>query len=147
HGSLFFVECATDNNTRSVANIKSAFKKAGGEMLNNGSLEFMFSRKAVFEFAKTADMDIEELELELIDAGLEEIEEEEGVVLVYADYTNFGTLSAAFDRLGITLTKANLERIANTPVTFSEEQMADVEKIIEKIEDDDDVQAVYTNIG
>jgi len=147
HGSLFFVECATDNNTRSVANIKSAFKKAGGEMVNNGSLEFMFSRKAVFEFAKTADMDLEELELELIDAGLEEIEEEDGVVLVYADYTNFGTLNAAFDRLGIALTKANLERIANTPVTFSEEQMVDVEKIIEKIEDDDDVQAVYTNIG
>ena len=147
HGSLFFVECATDNNTRSVANIKSAFKKAGGEMVNNGSLEFMFSRKAVFEFAKTADMDIEALELELIDAGLEEIEEEDGVVLVYADYTNFGTLNAAFDRLGITLTKAILERIANTPVTFSEEQMVDVEKIIEKIEDDDDVQAVYTNIG
>ena len=147
HGSLFFVECATDNNTRSVANIKSAFKKAGGEMVNNGSLEFMFSRKAVFEFAKTADMDIEELELELIDAGLEEIEEEEGVVLVHADYTNFGTLNAAFDRLGIALTKANLERIANNPVTFSEEQMVDVEKIIEKIEDDDDVQAVYTNIG
>ena len=147
HGSLFFVECATDNNTRSVANIKSAFKKAGGEMVNNGSLEFMFSRKAVFEFAKTADMDLEELELELIDAGLEEIEEEDGVVLVYADYTNFGTLNAAFDRLGIALTKANLERIANTPVSFSEEQMVDVEKIIEKIEDDDDVQAVYTNIG
>ena len=147
HGSLFFVECATDNNTRSVANIKSAFKKAGGEMVNNGSLEFMFSRKAVFEFAKTADMDIEELELELIDAGLEEIEEEEGIVLVYADYTNFGTLNAAFDRLGITLTKANLERIANNPVSFSEEQMVDVDKIIEKIEDDDDVQAVYTNIG
>jgi len=147
HGSLFFVECATDNNTRSVANIKSAFKKAGGEMVNNGSLEFMFSRKAVFEFAKTADMDIEELELELIDAGLEEIEEEDGIVLVYADYTNFGSLSAAFDRLGITLTKANLERIANNPVSFSEEQMVDVEKIIEKIEDDDDVQAVYTNIG
>ena len=147
HGSLFFVECATDNNTRTVANIKSAFKKAGGEMLNNGSLEFMFSRKAVFEFAKTAEMNIEELELELIDAGLEEIEEEEGVVLVYADYTNFGTLNAAFDRLGISLTKANLERIANTPVSFSDEQLVDVEKIIEKIEDDDDVQAVYTNIG
>ena len=65
HGSLFFVECATDNNTRTVANIKSAFKKAGGEMLNNGSLDFMFTRKAVFEFAKTEGMDIEELELEL----------------------------------------------------------------------------------
>lgn len=147
HGSLFFVECATDNNTRTVANIKSAFKKSGGEMLNNGSLEFMFSRKAVFEFAKTAEMDIEELELELIDAGLEEIEEEDGVVLVYADYTNFGSLNSAFDRLGIALTKATLERIANTPVSFTPQQMVDVEKIIDKIEDDDDVQAVYTNIG
>ncbi|MDD3343624.1 MAG: YebC/PmpR family DNA-binding transcriptional regulator [Sulfurospirillaceae bacterium] len=146
-GSLFFVECATDNNTRTVANIKSAFKKSGGEALNNGSLDFMFSRKAVFEFAKTPEMDLEELELELIDAGLEEIEEEDGVVLVYADYTNFGTLSAAFDRLGIALTKATLERIANTPISFTPEQMVEIEKIIEKIEDDDDVQAVYTNIG
>ena len=147
HGSLFFVECATDNNTRTVANIKSAFKKAGGEMLNNGSLDFMFTRKAVFEFAKPANMDIEELELELIDAGLEEIEEEDGVVLVYADYTNFGTLNSAFDKLGIPLTKATLERIANTPITPTDEQMPDIEKIIERIEEDDDVQAVYTNLG
>lgn len=147
YGSLFFVECATDNNTRTVANIKSAFKKSGGEALNNGSLDFMFSRKAVFEFAKPDTMDLEELELELIDAGLEEIEEEDGVVLVYADYTNFGSLSSAFDKLGIALTKATLERIANTPISFTPEQMVEVEKIIEKIEDDDDVQAVYTNIG
>ncbi len=146
-GSLFFVECATDNNTRTVANIKSAFKKSGGEVLNNGSLEFMFSRKAVFEFAKTETMDLEELELELIDAGLEEIEEEDGIVLVYADYTNFGSLSSAFDALGIALTKASLERIANTPVHFTPEQLVDIEKIIEKVEDDEDVQAVYTNIG
>jgi len=147
HGSLFFVECATDNNTRTVANIKSAFKKSGAEALNNGSLDFMFSRKAVFEFAKTDNMDIEELELELIDAGLEEIEEEDGVVLVYGDYTNFGSLNSALESLGITLTKATLERIANTPIQFTAEQMVDIEKIIEKIEDDDDVQAVYTNIG
>ncbi len=147
YGSLFFVECATDNNTRTVANIKSAFKKSGAETLNNGSLDFMFSRKAVFEFAKTAEMDLEELELELIDAGLEEIEEEDGVVLVYADYTNFGSLSAAFDSLGIALTKATLERIANTPIAFTPEQMVEIERIIEKVEDDDDVQAVYTNIG
>jgi YebC/PmpR family DNA-binding regulatory protein len=147
HGSLFFVECATDNNTRTVANIKSAFKKSGGEALNNGSLDFMFSRKAVFEFAKTDGMDIEALELELIDAGLEEIEEEDGVVLVYGDYTDFGSLNSALEGLGIALTKATLERIANTPIQFTPEQMVDIEKIIEKIEDDDDVQAVYTNIG
>ena len=147
HGSLFFVECATDNNTRTVANIKSAFKKAGGEMLNNGSLDFMFTRKSVFEFAKTEGMDIEELELELIDAGLEEIEEEDGIVLVYGDNTNFGSLNSAFERLGIAITKATLERIANTPITPTEEQMPDIEKIIERIEEDDDVQAVYTNLG
>lgn len=147
HGSLFFVECATDNNTRTVANIKSAFKKAGGEMLNNGSLDFMFTRKSVFEFAKTEGMDIEELELELIDAGLEEIEEEDGIVLLYGDYTNFGSLNSAFERLGIAITKATLERIANTPITPTEEQMPDIEKIIERIEEDDDVQAVYTNLG
>jgi len=147
HGSLFFVECATDNNTRTVANIKSAFKKSGAEALNNGSLDFMFSRKAVFEFSKTDGMDIEALELELIDAGLEEIEEEDGVVLVYGDYTNFGSLNSALEGLGITLTKATLERIANTPIQFTAEQMVDIEKIIEKVEDDDDVQAVYTNIG
>ena len=94
-----------------------------------------------------SEMDIEELELELIDAGLEEIEAEDDVVLVYADYTNFGSLSAAFDRLGISLTKATLERIANTPINPTEEQMVDIDKIIEKIEEDDDVQAVYTNIG
>lgn len=147
YGSLFFVECATDNNTRTVANIKSAFKKSGAEALNNGSLDFMFSRKAVFEFAKPEGIDIEELELELIDAGLEEIEEEDGVVLVYADYTNFGSLSSAFDKLGIPLTKATLERIANTPISLTPEQMVEIDKIIEKVEDDDDVQAVYTNIG
>ena len=116
-------------------------------MLNNGSLDFMFTRKAVFEFAKTEGMDIEELELELIDAGLEEIEEEDGVVLVYGDYTNFGSLNSAFERLGIAITKATLERIANTPITPTEEQMPDIEKIIERIEEDDDVQAVYTNLG
>ena len=107
----------------------------------------VYKRKLVFEFAKTPTMNLEELELELIDAGLEEIEEEDGVVLVYADYTNFGSLNNAFDSLGISLTKASLERIANTPVVFSEEQLVDVEKIIERIEDDDDVQAVYSNIG
>ena len=74
HGVLLFIECATDNNTRTVANVKSILNKNGGEMLTNGSLEFMFSRKALFEFPLSGDMDIEELELELIDAGLEEIE-------------------------------------------------------------------------
>ncbi len=147
HGALLYVECATDNNTRTVANVKNIINKNGGEMLNSGSLDFMFSRKAIFEFAKTDEMDIEELELELIDAGLEEIEEEDGVILVTADYTDFGNLSKAFEDLNIEITKATLERIANTPIELSEDDMADVQRIIDKLEDDEDVQKVYTNIG
>ncbi len=147
HGVLVFVECATDNNTRTVANVKNHFNKNGGEMLNKGSLEFMFSRKAIFEFNKTENMDIEELELELIDAGLEEIEEEDGIVLVTADYKDFGSLNEAFENMNIELTKANLQRIANTPVILTEVQQEEVDKMLQKIEQDDDVQEVFTNIG
>ena len=107
----------------------------------------MFSRKAVFEFQKTENMDLEELELNLIDAALDTMEEEDGTVLVYGDYSSFGTLSAKFDELEIALTKATLERIANNPVEFSETEQIDIDKLIDKIEEDDDVQAVYTNIG
>ncbi|MCB2221810.1 MAG: YebC/PmpR family DNA-binding transcriptional regulator [Bacteroidetes bacterium] len=147
HGVLVFVECATDNTTRTVANVKSYFNKVGGSLVPTGSLEFMFSRKAVFEFEKTEDMDIEEMELELIDHGLEEIEENEGTFYAYADYTDFGTLSKAFEEKGIKISKANLQRIPTSPVSFSEEQLIDIEKMLDKIEDDDDVQAVYTNIA
>ncbi len=147
HGVLVFVECATDNNTRTVANVKNHFNKNGGEMLNKGSLEFMFSRKAVSEFNKTESMDLEELELELIDAGLEEIEEEDGIVLVTADYKDFGMLNEAFERLQIELTKANLQRIANTPISLTAAQQEEVDKMLQKIEEDDDVQEVFTNIA
>ena len=147
HGVLLFIECATDNNTRTVANVKSTLNKNGGEMLTNGSLEFMFSRKAVFEFDLKEGMDLEELELELIDAGLEELESEDGVVLVTADYTSFGTMNEALEKIGVELKKATLERIANTPVTITEEQQADVDKILERLEDDEDVQKVYTNLA
>jgi YebC/PmpR family DNA-binding regulatory protein len=147
HGVLIFVETATDNNTRTVANVKSYFNKNGGQLSPTGSLEFMFSRKAVFEFEKPADLDIEELELELIDAGLEEIEEHEGEFFAYADFTSFGVMSSAFEKLGINVTKANLKRYPNTPVEFTDEQMVDIEKLLDKLEDDEDVQAVYTNIA
>lgn len=147
HGVLVFVETATDNNTRTVANVKMYFNKNGGSMAPTGSLEFFFDRKAIFEFNKTEEMNIEELELELIDAGLEEIEEEDGIVLVTADYKDFGTLNKAFEDFGIELTKAKLERISNNPQEFTEEQQEEMGKLLEKLEDDDDVQAVYTNIA
>ncbi|WP_419764533.1 MAG: YebC/PmpR family DNA-binding transcriptional regulator [Arcobacter sp.] len=147
NGVLVFVETATDNNTRTVANVKMYFNKNGGSMAPTGSLEFFFDRKAIFEFNKTEDMEIEELELELIDFGLEEIEEEDGIVLVTADYKDFGTLNKAFEDMGIELTKAKLERISNNPQEFTEEQQEEIGKLLEKLEDDDDVQAVYTNIA
>lgn len=147
YGVLIFIECATDNNTRTVANVKNILTKNGAEMLNKGSLEFMFSRKALFEFDLTDDMDIEELELELIDAGLEEIEEEGGECLVTADYTSFGTLNTALEAMGIEIKKATLERIANTPVEINEEQQEEIDKILERLEDDEDVQKIYTNLA
>ncbi|MDR0407826.1 MAG: YebC/PmpR family DNA-binding transcriptional regulator [Campylobacteraceae bacterium] len=147
HGALVLVECATDNPTRTVANIKAHFGKCGGQILQNGSLEFMFSRKAVFEFDKPADLNTDDLELALIDGGLEELEENGGVFYAYAAYSNFGSLSSVFESLGIEPKKSTLEYIPNTPVEFGEEQLSDIEKLIDRLEDDDDVQAVYTNIA
>ena len=147
HGVLIFIECLTDNNTRTVANVKNILTKHKGELLTNGSLEFMFDRKALFEFDLKEDMDVEELELELIDAGLEEIEAEDGEVLVTADYKSFGTLNSALEDMSIEIKKANLERMANAPVTITDEQQADIDKILERLEDDEDVQKVFTNLA
>jgi YebC/PmpR family DNA-binding regulatory protein len=147
HGVLVFVECATDNPTRTVANVKSYFNKAGGGVVPNGSLEFMFNRKAVFEFTKTDAIDTDELELELIDAGLEEIEVVEDKVFIYGDYTAFGSLSSALEGMNIEVEKSTLQRIPSSPVEFTEEQLVDIEKMLDKIEDDDDIQQVFTNIA
>jgi len=147
HGVLVFVETATDNNTRTVANIKMYFNKTGGQVVPTGSLEFFFDRKAIFEFNKPSNYELDELELELIDSGLEELEEEDGLCLAYANYTDFGNMNHKFEELGIELIKAELKRISNNPQEFTEEQLNDIGKLIEKIEEDDDVQAVYTNIA
>lgn len=147
HGVLVVVECATDNPTRTVANVKSYFNKAGGSLVPTGSLEFMFSRKAVFEIEKTEGLELEELELELIDAGLDEIEELDEMIVIYGEYTNFGTLNKAIEDQGLEVKKANLQRIANSPVEFTEDQLVDIEKMLDKIEDDDDIQAVFNNIS
>lgn len=147
HGVLVFVECASDNPTRTVANVKSYFNKAGGAVVPNGSMEFMFSRKSVFEINKTEDLDPEMLELELIDAGCDEIDIEENSIVVYGDYTAFGTLSKALEDLNLEVQKSSLKRIPTNPVDFSEEQLIDIEKMLDKIEDDDDIQQVFTNIA
>ncbi len=147
HGVLVMVECATDNPTRTVANVKSYFNKAGGGVVPNGSLEFMFNRKSVFEINKTDAIDPEELELELIDAGCEEIEVTEDKIFVYGDYTSFGTIAKSLEDMQVEVQKSNLQRIPSSPIELTEEQMVDVEKMLDKIEDDDDIQQVFTNIA
>lgn len=147
HGVLVFVECMTDNTTRTVANVKSYFNKHDGGLVPTGSLEFMFSRKAVVEFEKKTDLNLEDLELELIDAGLESFDVDENTVYAYAEYTEFGNLTQAIEKAGIEIKKATLQRFPQNPVEFTEEQIADIDKLIDKLEEDDDVQAVYTNIA
>ena len=129
------------------ANVKSYFSKFGAGLVPTGSLEFMFSRKAVFEFEKPENFSLDDLELELIEYGLESIESYEDMIYVYGDYTNFGSLSKALEEKGIEVKKASLNRIPATSIELTEEQMADVEKLLDKLEDDDDIQAVFTNIA
>ncbi len=155
HGVQMIIECATDNNTRTVANVKAILSRNGGEMLPSGSLNFMFTRKAVFVIDRTDDMDMEELELDLIDYGLEEIEEDvephengedKQILRIFGEFTSFGDLSKAFEERGIEPKSSKLEYIANSTIELSEEQMEEVDVLIDKLEEDDDVQAVYTNI-
>jgi len=146
HGSLFVIECAADNTNRSVTNIRTIFNKNGGQLVQSGSLDFLFNRKTVVEFpAETLDLD--EVQLALIDGGLEEFEVEDGVVRAIAEFTDFANLTHAVEALGITATKAGLERLPTSPVELTDDQMAEVETLLDKIEEDDDVQQVFTNIG
>jgi YebC/PmpR family DNA-binding regulatory protein len=147
HGILLWVECATDNNTRTFANVRIHFNKGGGTLLPAGALEFMFNRKTVIQFKKTAEVNLEEVELELIDHGLEELDEVDGTVYLYGNFTSFGSLTKACEDLGLEITKAAPERIATDPIEVTEEQMAEVEALIDRLEDDEDVQSVFTNIA
>ena len=145
HGSLFYVECATENTNRSVTNVRTIFNKNGGEMVNSGSLEFMFDRKSVIEF-NPEGVNLEELELELMDAGLEEMEVEGDMGLVYGEYSSFGKLTETMERHEVEVTKAALERISNNPQPFTEEQLVEIDALVDKLEDDEDVQAVFINV-
>lgn len=155
-GVLIFIECTTDNPTRTIANIKSYFNKTqGAQIVPNGSLEFMFARKSVFEFVLPEGKSAEEIELALIDYGLEELEkaqagedsESSSKYAAIGEYSDFGTLNEGFEKLGIPVQKASLQRIPTSPISLSEEQITELEKLLDRIEEDDDVQAVYTNLS
>ena len=146
HGVLVIVETATNNVIRTTANIKSYFNKSDGNLVSPGSLEFMFARKSVFHIEKIAQ-DINELELFLIDYGLEKIELNESEIIIYGDYTSYGTINIGLNKLNINPSKSFLKRIPKNPMEFTEDQLIDIEKMLDKLEDDDDVQFVFTNIS
>ncbi len=144
-GVAVFIETATDNPTRTVANIRSIFKKSEGSLGTNGSLEFIFNRKANFTI-KTEGLDVEELELELIDYGLEEIEADDEEILIVTDFSDFGNMQKALEEKGIDIASAENVRSPLTTVNLTDEQRELIEKMIEKFEDDDDVLQVFTNM-
>lgn len=148
HGVAMMVETATDNTTRTVANLRAYFNKLGGSLANSGAVEFLFQRRGVFKIA-LAGKNMEELELDLIDAGADDIDvdEEEGVVTAYTEFENFAKMQKALEEKHIETTSAELQRIPSTTVSLSEEQMDEVAKLIDRIEEDDDVQNVFHNIA
>jgi YebC/PmpR family DNA-binding regulatory protein len=146
HGIAVLVECATDNTTRSVANVRMHFTKAKGALGTSGSVAFTFTRLAEFKLKNTG-LDIDELELELIDFGLEEIGEDvDGNIIVRAAFSEFGTMSKAIEDKKLELISAELTRIPQTTVELSEEQANDVLKMVDHLEQDEDVQKVYHNL-
>lgn len=142
HGIAILVETATDNNTRTVANIRSYFNKCDGNLGTSGSVIFMFDHICNFKIKKQ-DLDIEDLELELIDFGVEELFVEEDEILIYAPFDCFGIIQSELEKRKITINSSGFDRIPNVTKEINEEEIADIEKLLEKIENDDDVQNVY----
>jgi YebC/PmpR family DNA-binding regulatory protein len=149
HGVAILVESTTDNPTRTVANVRSYFNKLGGSLGTSGMLDFIFDRKCIFKVKNDSSKDVEELEFELIDFGGEEVflDDETNLINIYGEFTAFGTLQHYLEENGFEIIEADFERIPSDTKKLSEEEAAEVEKLIEKIEDDDDVQRVYHNMA
>lgn len=142
HGIALLIETATDNNNRTVANIRSYFNKCNGALGTQGSVEFMFDHTCNFTI-KADGLDVEELELEFIDFGAEEVFASEEGIHIYAPFESFGAIQKELESRGIEIISSGFERIPQVTKKLTPEQMADVEKLLEKIEEDDDVQNVY----
>ena len=145
HGIAVMVECATDNPTRTVANIRSIFNKNGGTLGASGSVAFLFERKGVFRIA-TGTMDVDELELELIDYGADEIERGDGEVVVYTTFENFAGMQKALEEKSINILSAELQRIPISIIELGDAAADEIGQLVEKLDEDDDVQAVFHNM-
>lgn len=144
HGIAVLIETATDNNNRTVANVRAAFNKCDGNLGTSGSVSFIFDHTCNFTIKKEdISIDMEELELELIDFEVEEVFDDEEGVIIYAPFEQFGALQGYFEENNIEILSSGFERIPTTTVKLNESQKADVEKLLEKLEEDDDVNSVY----
>ena len=147
HGIAVFIDCATNNNNRTVADVRSYFSKCEGSLGTNGSLEFIFDRKGVFTInPENIDIDIEELEMELIDGGLEELEVDEEAVTVYCEYADFNNIQTKLEELKIEIKNSELQRIPNNFKTITAEEAEKVLKLLDLLEENDDVQQVFHNM-
>jgi len=146
HGIAILVETATDNNNRTVANVRAAFNKCNGNFGTSGSVVFMFDHTCNFRIAKKEDIDLEELELELIDFEVEEIFEDEEGIHIYAPFEQYGNIQKYLEDHEMEILSSGFERIPTTTKKLSEEEQKDVEKLLERLEEDDDVQNVYHNM-
>lgn len=146
-GIAVFVETATDNTTRTVANVRSVFNKFGGSLGTSGSLDFIFSHKSMFTIAKKEGVDMDELILELIDYGVDEdYDEDEDEIILYGDPKSFNAIQKYLEENGFEIKGSEFTRIPNDEKELDDEQRATIEKMVERLEEDEDVQNVYTNL-
>ncbi len=146
HGVAIMVECATDNPTRSVANVRHHFRKHEGSLGNSGSIAFMFEKKALFKASKANVTDLENLELELIDFGLDDFTADDEFVYIYTPFQDFGSMQKALEDRNMDIAATEFQFIPNNYKEVTEEQRKEVNELIEALEDDDDVQSVYHNM-
>ena len=146
HGVAVFIECMTDNLNRTVASVRASFNKHGGNLGTNGSLEFIFDRKGVFEIEVPENFNEDDFILSMIDAGAEDVEVDEGYVTITTAMEDFGKVNRRLEEMEMTTDTAELQRIPKTHVALEDDAFAKVMKFIDALEDNDDVQKVYHNI-
>tara|TARA_B100000925_G_scaffold100272_1_gene73444 strand:+ start:6419 stop:7165 length:747 start_codon:yes stop_codon:yes gene_type:complete len=147
NGIAIFVDCATNNNNRTVADVRSYFNKCGGSLGTNGSLEFIFTRKGVFTVKKdNININFDDFEMELIDSGLEELEKENDLFNIYCDFKDFNSMQVKLESLGVQIENSELQRIPNSLKKINSEQAVSVLKLLDCLEENDDVQQVFHNM-
>ena len=146
YGIAVLVETLTDNPTRTVANVRSYFNRNGGSLGTSGCVDYLFEHKCLFKIKNKEGVDIEELEFEMIDLGIQEVFAEDDNIIIYGDFEAFGPIQKYIEDNGFEIVAADFERIPSEIKELNEEQIAEVEKLLEKMEDDEDVTNVYHNM-